>query len=360
MRSMPGWLLFVASAALIAGCGSPIVGYECEKGLKACGGVCVDTSTSTEHCGGCNIVCDVGIACVDGVCGGVSTDGGADGGPDGSVDGGTDGGTDGGSDGGTDGGADGGMCTGCSPAEACCSSECVDLDTDPDHCGMCGNECASGICDAGTCDSGLTGHVVLIGHDYQDSRSGQNRLAGNSVFIAPGAPVQVLVYEGDAVSGSITGVDAAIDQVSTELGRSWQRNVAADATDVITQLPFANVFLLYSQQGATDGALQALGSMWSAALSDFIGDGGVVVVFDGGGTHAGTYQVLEEAGLLSVAARAALSAQVVTVVAPGDAVAPNVPGSYLGETETVSFTFAGAGTVVVQHGTGPVVIHRTF
>ena len=207
---------------------------------------------------------------------------------------------------------------------------------------------------------GLTGHVVLIGHDYQDSRSGQNRLAGNSVFIAPGAPVQVLVYEGDAVSGSITGVDAAIDQVSTELGRSWQRNVAADATDVITQLPFANVFLLYSQQGATDGALQALGSMWSAALSDFIGDGGVVVVFDGGGTHAGTYQVLEEAGLLSVTARAALSAQVVTVVAPGDAVAPNVPGSYLGETETVSFTFAGAGTVVVQHGTGPVVIHRTF
>jgi Cys-rich repeat protein len=44
----------------------------------------------------------------------------------------------------------------CLPGLACCDGDCVDIDTDLDHCGGCGAACvldnAQGICDAGDCD----------------------------------------------------------------------------------------------------------------------------------------------------------------------------------------------------------------
>ena len=43
----------------------------------------------------------------------------------------------------------------CQPGFACCSDECVDIDTDPNNCGMCGNVCsfanATAVCDMGSC-----------------------------------------------------------------------------------------------------------------------------------------------------------------------------------------------------------------
>jgi hypothetical protein len=73
-------------AALIsfAGCGSPLVGLECEDGFTQCGSGCYDLANDPSNCGACGTACGAGLACVAMVCGpgGPTPDGGEDGGGD--------------------------------------------------------------------------------------------------------------------------------------------------------------------------------------------------------------------------------------------------------------------------------------
>ena len=86
---------------------------------QICGGGCVDVNSDVDHCGDCNQACDSselidgGVAqCVDGQC---------------DVD--------------------------CAmEEEEICDSQCVDPDSDLDHCGGCGLHCASGECTDGQCE----------------------------------------------------------------------------------------------------------------------------------------------------------------------------------------------------------------
>ena len=91
---------------------------ECDPGLTECQGVCVDLQTDVAHCGDCATQCfgeappgqsDVG-ECVAGVCQVV-----------------------------------------CLAGYGRCAGGCADLSSDPNHCGVCFNACASGQCAGGTC-----------------------------------------------------------------------------------------------------------------------------------------------------------------------------------------------------------------
>jgi hypothetical protein len=377
-----------ALAAVVAGCASPLVGGECLPGLTVCEGRCVNIDYDRFNCGACGHVCSASTVCIQGACdaagdagwnpeddaavlddGGGAGDGGRDAGA--GEDGGRDAGAgeDGGpgpGDGGTepsDGGSrtdagtrDGGTAPTCDLGQIVCAGACVDTFSHPDHCGGCGIECASGLCIDGECSSGLVGHIAIIGHDYSASRVGMNRVAGNAVFLASGAPVRVLVYEGAANAASMAGVDAAIDQVAASTGRTWTRS-AATADRVPHALAQADVFVVYSQHGATDEALRSLGGSWASALYTYLRRGGVLVLFDGGGSHAGTWQVLDAAGLFTATGRTSISGDAVTVVEPGSALALNVPRTYRAEAASVRFHTTEA-TVVVEHRAGPVVIHR--
>ena len=290
----------------------------CDIGELECDGVCVRPRTDPTNCGGCGIECDSGELCA------------------------------------------GGECTAlCDPPLMRCGGACIDTSSDPDNCGSCGNRCPSGICEAGECQSPMAGHLVAVGHDYRNSRRGQNRVAGNSVFLARGAPVRVLVYEGEAPASAIAGVDRAIDQVSTDTGRSWMRTAAADPREVPLLLADAEAFVIYSQRSASDTMLRKLGEQWARALESFLDRGGVVVLFDGTGSNEGTWQILDEAGLFLATGRTDVSSDVVRVVRAGDGVAVGVPLSYRGETSTVRFDTTEE-TVVVEHDEGPVVVHRVF
>jgi hypothetical protein len=400
--------LFVALVASMAGCDS-LVGAECIEEYSVCGSSCVDMTSDPDNCGGCGIECESGM-CADSVCVGGLPDAGSDiidasvadasmsfdaaqsfdgaPSPDGSPS--------------IDAGLldafvpppDSTVCTSpevpcgnmcvdldsdeshcgmcfdpcnmgdvcssgvcCTPPLVGCGNQCVDLSSDPDNCGMCGTVCSSGICITDECLGGMTGHVIVIGHDYVDSREGMNRLVGNSVFLATGASVDVLVYEGDATDGAIAGTDAAIDQVSAETGRSWVRTLAASASDVTSMLTSNDVLVIYHQEGSTDGALDALGTMWQTELDLFVSVGGIVVLMEGGGTHAGTYQILETAGLFSASSRAVVASPILSVVDAGNAIALGVDNPYLGEDTTVEFTTSET-TVVVESSNGPVVIHK--
>jgi hypothetical protein len=286
----------------------------CDLGQIVCAGACVDPDSDVAHCGGCDSPCAADDLC------------------------------------------SGGLCVDACHPQTECDGVCVDTFSHPDHCGGCGIECASGLCIDGECSSGLVGHIAIIGHDYRDSRVGMNRVAGNAVFLASGAPVRVLVYEGAADAASMAGVDAAIDQVAASNGRTWTRTAAA-ADRVPHALAQADVFVVYSQHGATDAALRSVGASWATALYTYLRRGGVLVLFDGGGSHAGTWQVLDAAGLFTATGRTIISGDAVRVVEPGSALALNVPRTYRAEAASVRFHTAEA-SVVVEHDAGPVVIHR--
>ncbi len=98
-------------------CTRGVCAATCGAGLTACGARCVDTQTSVAHCGACDAACAAGEACVAGRCALLCTQG-----------------------------------------LTVCGTQCRDLQNDPAHCGMCGLACparanAASVCVAGACRS---------------------------------------------------------------------------------------------------------------------------------------------------------------------------------------------------------------
>ena len=100
-----------------------------------CASGCVDTQTDSQNCGYCGNACYGGLACVGGTCTALTCTASTETAPC-AVDGG---------------------------AGNCCSSSCVDLETDPHNCGDCGHGCAGsttcahGGCGVDTCDASHAG-----------------------------------------------------------------------------------------------------------------------------------------------------------------------------------------------------------
>jgi hypothetical protein len=241
-----------------------------------------------------------------------------------------------------------------------CGGICIPVDNDADNCGSCGNRCGSGICTAGVCEAQGAGHLVLIGHDYTVNRAGFNNLVGNAVLLTNASPAAVLVYEGGATAASISGTDQAINQVSAARNRPWTRT-AVSSSDLPTRLAAYDTVVIYAQRGSSDAALIQLGQDWSMALTDFLNDGGTVVVLDGvSPSNVGTFQILTSAGLSAITARTAVTGENLSVVSPGDAVAVRVPRTYRAEMTSVSFTTVDGIQIVRAMSGAPVVLHRTF
>jgi hypothetical protein len=364
----PAGLLLLASLAA-AGCFDAVVGYPCAAGLQACGDICVDLRSSAANCGACGSAC--AGRCVAGACqpsadGGVAdapvdapgdvsaVDVAADDAPSDRAANETGGDLPAPTDGPP------AVVVTCDGGMAVCGALCVVLDRDPDHCGSCGNACASGLCMGGVCQSSGAGHLVLIGHDFVVNRAGMNNLIGNAVLLAAARPIAVLAYEGAARREVIDGANAAIDQVTAAAGRAWMRTIAS-AGQVPARLAANDVFLVYAQETTGDSALMQLGRDWSSALTAFLASGKTVVVLDGDSAqHGGTYQIVKAAGLIAVNARAPVTGQMLTVAAPGDAVALNVPRNYRAEMSSVAFDTAETVRVVAAPGGAAVVIHRIY
>jgi hypothetical protein len=320
-------------AMSIAGCGDPLVGGHCLPGyLEQPGAGCVR------------------IAVDDGGSDAAPTDPGADATP-----------TDPGADAApTDPQADAGTCA----SSAICNGVCVDLANDPTNCGNCGHACSSGICVAGSCRDALAGHVVLIGHDYEQSREDQDRVVGNAVFLATHAPVRVLAYVGEAdtsPNGAVAHVDAAITTVGGP--RTWESTRFARAEEIATQLTVDrfDVVLVYEQSHATDEEIAMAASAMGGALERFARAGGVVVVLDGARHNGGTYPIVNATRLLDVRSVSNADDGIVDLVVPTDALAIGVRSAYRARNTTVRFDADAADAVFVNESVGgalPVVLHR--
>ena len=291
----------------------------CALGLKECDGLCVDLQSEPTSCGACGERCGNGQLCQLGLC----------------VD-------------------------DCAADLLDCGGGCVDPANDPRNCGECGEVCRSGVCAAAECADAMPGHVVVVGHDFSESvNESMQRMVGNAIFLAVGAPVRTVVYRGSAHDASVAGVEAAIARVEVLDGRSWQpREVSAD--EVTAALASADAFLVHAQALSSNDELLELGTRWANALSDFMQRGGVVVVLETNSeANGGSFRMLEAAGLFSAGRVELLEASTLTVATPGIGVAARTTSSYRGEPNTVRLLGVAEGSVVVEDPEGePVVVHR--
>ena len=112
-----------------AGCGGGTP-HECT-GMDG-GSVCVDTTTDPQFCGGCATRCTGGEVCSGAVC-----------------------------------------VPACAPGLMSCSGNCVNLQSDPGNCGKCGTTCVvavdgycqSGKCQSAACTTGYTACAGSLGND---------------------------------------------------------------------------------------------------------------------------------------------------------------------------------------------------
>jgi len=83
-----------------------------------CNGVCYDGSNDSNNCGACSNACASGQICCGGVCCSQAS-----------------------------------CCSGvcCGQGQNCCGGNCVNLETDINNCGHCGNGCLTGTCCSGSC-----------------------------------------------------------------------------------------------------------------------------------------------------------------------------------------------------------------
>ena len=125
-----GGLGTLAGCGQAAGSGSlpPHVSDICPDNPAQCGGACcgsqcIDVTSDPNNCGGCDVVCPSGGACVNGSCAGCGPSGNA-----------------------------------CDTGQMCCGSNgCKSLDSDVNNCGACGTVCPSGVtCVSGQCTTGGT------------------------------------------------------------------------------------------------------------------------------------------------------------------------------------------------------------
>jgi hypothetical protein len=398
-----------AIAAMVLGACSSLVGATCADGYTRCGRMCVDVSSDAFNCGTCGNQCGLGIVCVASSC--MSTrdaaiDSGHDGGPhDAGVDAAPvdaeidssrpDASRDAAprEDGAVTGCALGelrcddtcvdpssdsahcGHCTNaCDPGEVCaggtcspscdplteCDGVCADLTTDPDHCGDCDTDCGSGICAASACEPEVTGHLVIIGHDYERRRTAMSSVLANAVLLSGRSPVRVVGWAAQTTAFALAGTNGAIEDGRG--ARTYTMSLADSAEEVPVLLATADTFLVYAQEDATVEELDALGALWAEALVEFLARGGVVVLLDGPSTeNSGTYQILQSAGLFTATASTELLTPRLDTVLGRDAdpVLVGVPLSYRGEQHTVFYSTLDPDAVV-SAVEGPVVIDRTF
>lgn len=227
----------------------------------------------------------------------------------------------------------------------------ADTTSDPKNCGACGIVCTSGICENSVCVGDVSGHIIAIGHDFQQHDGSMSRVIGNAVALGKHPDVGVARFRGSAKTAAVQGTTAAITESMAKIGRVWH-TVELPATPGPSALEGVDVVVVDAQTGDGDHAEQVAGP-WLPYFSGFIASGGVIVVLEG--KNGVGYRFARGAGLYDLAPPVDATGDVATVIAPTDATALGVVSPYLAEPTSVAFPGATGATVTVD--AGAVVFH---
>ena len=163
--------------------GSPVdTGPPCGSSETRCGEVCVDTRSSTTHCGACGNVCNETETCTMGACRAP-----------------------------------------CASPMTTCSGACVDTRSSSEHCGACGHACAMGeVCNAGSCAGTMSCAAGQLDCNSNSSDGCEVNLTASSN--ACRTPENLGSYCGDTSCGFLCGSTSTYTPITrTGRGSRWFR-----------------------------------------------------------------------------------------------------------------------------------------
>ncbi|MBL8678853.1 MAG: hypothetical protein JNK05_06790 [Myxococcales bacterium] len=252
---------------------------------------------------------------------------------------------------------------GCIEPLIACGGVCVDLNSDPDHCGGCGVRCPTGICNGGRCRAARAGHMVLIGSDYESSRPPQDVILANAVSLGSRGVIRLLTFARYANGAVRARVDSVVDSM---IGAPRvRRSVLSNESELSRELTIDrfDALLVYDQRDATSSQMRSLALLWSDALAGFARAGGTVILLDGANPTHGSWLLARESGLLAVTD--ATDADTITIrlspTAAADALASGVDVLFVASRNAVRYRLPTSDYVVFADdadATRPVVLHR--
>ena len=147
------------------------------------------------------------------------------------------------------------------------------------------------------------------------------------------------------------------DAINASFGECIYEDLA-DYTNLSTQLPGHNIFLIPEQDFGNTDLMTTIGLNWSTSLTNFVNDGGVVILCDYTGF---SYQIFNSSGLLGIDGcnETDHHGNTLDVVAPNDPLTEDVYPTFIAPTSTMSFN-TNEGTSVVEYNSSSVVIHKTM
>jgi hypothetical protein len=178
-------------------------------------------------------------------------------------------------------------------------------------------------------------------------------------------PVSILVYtEYVDIDQEFVNTMQAIDNT---YGTDYYYENLTDYTELGTKLQGYDIFLIPEQELApnepTHMMMKTIGTAWASTLTNFVNDGGIVVLLDfatvnyyGPGLH-----IYNESGLMKINGVSDYypigSLATLNLVNTSDALARGVASSWSAQSGTISVD-TNEATVVVDDGTNPIVVHK--
>lgn len=145
--------------------------------------------------------------------------------------------------------------------------------------------------------------------------------------------------------------------IESTFGPNYYLTELWDYTQLDSMLLGKDILLIPEQENADRYTLENIGRAWSTTLSEFLENGGIIIVCDFNWGSGGTYGILTGAGLMSISSANYRTWYSLYLVDPTDPLAEGVSSSFTAPDGTISFVTEETN-VVVNDGTYPVVIHK--
>jgi thermitase len=192
---------------------------------------------------------------------------------------------------------------------------------------------------------------------YVPPVSGEN-MTGNNIY-SKLVPVQyapkILAYVQYA--DYLQEYSNTLRAIESTFGPNYYLTELWDYTQLDSMLVGKDILLVPEQEFTDLYALENIGSAWSTTLSQFLENGGILIVCDFNWGSGGTYGILTGAGLMSISSANYRTYYSLYLIDPTDPLAEGVSSSFTAPDGTISFVTAETN-VVVNDGTYPVVIHK--
>lgn len=188
---------------------------------------------------------------------------------------------------------------------------------------------------------------------------GENVTANNvnSRYVIVSCAVKILAYV------QYTDYDQeyanALIAIESTFGPNYLLTELWDYTQLDSMLPGNDILFIPEQENADLYMMESIGATWSTTLSNFMNEGGVIILCDHTWGGGGTYGILTGAGLMSISGSNSITGSTVYLVDPSDALAEGVSNTFIAPNGALSFITAETN-VVFNDGTYPVVIHKTI